>query len=474
MHRSTIISLVLLFPENQEYFMNKQFSKEKCHPFSVGFVGFGKSNKGVYKYFKKHFPNTKFTLRAKSAPSNTEFFDRVMSGKQEFLNISEDILFLSPSVRRDITELSALSHTKAQLSSDAEYFFQNTDSDVFAVTGSDGKSTTTTLTSLMLTCGYENAIPAGNIGVPLTPLLDLPNSDAIVTELSSFQLMYLKPKSRRCVITNITENHLNWHKSFDEYISAKSNILDRTDEIIINFDCHISRKLIKNRNVFAVFSTAASEKELRDSVKAEIYITKKNSDIILSGDVAMSTDKMIIKGEHNVKNFMAAIAMSHGFCSRDEREAIASSFGGLPHRCEYVCTANGVNFINSSIDSSPKRTVATLAMLSEKTVLILGGQSKGLDYSELILSLGENIRNIVITGENRNEILNSINFLRPELIPITLCVDGFYDAIDAAIKKALPGDTVILSPASTSFDSFSNFEERGNAFKEYVKRCTGI
>ena len=439
-------------------------------PVKVGFLGFGKSNSGVFDYLLKNVPNTDFTLRCKSLPDAVpKEIGTVMSGRRELSDITEDILFLSPSARRDIPELKEAENRGVILTSDAEFFFQNTNAEVFALTGSDGKSTTATLTSKILSKSFDKVSPCGNIGDPLTPHLSDSGKCAYVAELSSFQLNSFKPKSIRSAITNITKNHLNWHKSFDEYINAKENILVNSSSRVYNFDCKISRGFIEKYPAFAVFSTEYSEKELISLVKADIYITLSDDDIILCGEKYLNLKDFTLSGLYNVKNLMCAIALSYGYAEKDEILALISDFHGLPHRSEHFATYNGVKFIDSSIDSSPKRTKETLSASDGEVFVILGGKSKGLDYNELVPTLDRKAKAVIISGENADEIENTIKSGGfPYLYRRCIRTESLYSAAMLSCRLARAGDTVFLSPASTSFDAFRSFEERGDFFKKTI------
>lgn len=432
----------------------------------VGFLGFGKSNLGIFSYLSKRC-DFEVILRASlpiDAPSVSPKF--TYFGKDMLAKIDEDILFLSPSARRDVFEIEEATKKGVIISSDAEFFFEKSKSDVYAVTGSDGKSTTSYLTSRLIKSNYKNTVCCGNIGEAMTPHLDDPCGTAYVTELSSFQLMYMTPQNTRCIITNITKNHLNWHKSFGEYITAKSHVLENSKERIFNFDCEISRNLARSYNVFAVFSKNYPENYLRKCVKSDLYVTLRDGNITVCGEKLLKTSEILAGGEHNVLNFMAAIAMSYGKSQKNDIEDLAKTFNGLPHRCELVCEYKGVKYYDSSIDSSPKRCIATLKSMPNKVILILGGRSKGLDFKEMISTLEEKTKFVVLTGEAGLEIKEFLTNCQNIRFRYT---DDFYDAIEHAVAEAKSGDTVLLSPAATSFDKFKNFEERGNAFKEYVR-----
>jgi len=437
----------------------------------VGFLGLGKSNLGVYSYLSLHHAFD-VTVRSRE-PVDTSVFGkcRIHFGGDMLKNIDEDILFLSPSARREVPEILSAKERGVILSSDAELFFASTAADIYSVTGSDGKSTTAYLTARMLEASYAAALPCGNIGEAMAPHLDDPAGAAYVAELSSFQLNYFKPHSKRSIITNISENHLNWHSSFSEYISAKSNVLDFTDERVCNYDSEIVRELVREYPLFAAFSTTLSENALKSQITAEIYITLSDGKIIANGKQILDTAKIKVGGSHNIKNFMAAIAMSYGRCTASDISSIAESFGGLRHRCELVAVIDGVRYYDSSIDSSPKRCAATLGMMKERVIIILGGQAKGLDFRELIPALREKAKAIILTGDTADELYKVISEsdIRELNIPVTRIYD-FYEAVRFSVKAARPGDTVLLSPAATSYDRFSNFEERGDAFAKEIKK----
>lgn len=434
---------------------------------SVGIFGLGKSNEGVIRYLKKHYPNLTFTLRQNKPFSEQSAydFDKIFVGENALLGFDEDIIFLSPTVRRDKLPKEVQKIT----SSDAEFFLENTRSEAFVVTGSDGKSTTTTLTALLLSVGGEKIPAIGNIGVAMTPHLDS-NISRVVTELSSFQLMNFAPKSRRALITNISPNHLDFHTSYDEYKWAKTNALKEADEQILNFDCEVCRGELSFERLFGVYSQRQDYRELSKAVRAEVYVTLKDGIIRLNDREIFDTGAMKCKNRHTVCNLMASIALTHGYTTDEQILRVGREFSGLRHRCEFIGTFAGVTYVNSSIDSTPTRTATTLSSFAGGLVVILGGKGKGLDYRVLIPEITDKARVVILTGANADEIeevlLSDSEFLSKE-IPLIRKSD-FRDAVLTAIGCSERGDTVILSPASTSFDSFQNFEERGFKFKEII------
>lgn len=429
----------------------------------VGFFGFGRSNSALLKHLTKSYRSLSFILRSDIEVSQPFWAERTLIGRAARENFCEDILFLSPSVRRDAPEFKAAEEKGLILSSDTEFFFENKKIPVYALTGSDGKSTTAALTSFIL--GKESYPPAANFGTPLCELLESATVCGAVAELSSFQLMGFSPRTERALITNISENHLDFHTSMEEYISAKENILKFSEKRILNFDCPYGKAFLDKYPAFALFSSEKSYDEIRRAVPANHYFTAENGYVCNSGKRLFPISEILLSGKHNLKNFLAAAALTAELCDTDSLVRAARSFSGLGHRCEKVYSYQGVSFYDSSIDSTPKRTKTTLSEMQTPTVLILGGRGKGLSYSPLI-PLPKSVRAVVITGENRQEIYTA---LAPATdIPIITEKD-FKRAIILAIGMAREGDAVLLSPASTSYDCFSDYKERSAFFKEIIK-----
>jgi len=256
-----------------------------------------------------------------------------------------------------------------------------------------------------------------------------------------------------------------------EYINAKRNVLEFGKNRIINYDCEISRGFIRDFDIFAVFSLENDEKALRNAVKAELYLTLTDEKITVSGEPILNTSDIKLRGRHNLLNFMSSMALCHGLYKKESLLRLANDFGGLPHRCEFIGALNGVGYYNSSIDSSPKRCAATLGMLDGSLIVILGGRSKGLDFSPLVPLLQKKAKHAIIMGECAKEIEECIisnNKSAATPISYTL-IEDFYEAVDYAEHISERGDKVVLSPAATSYDCFANFEERGNAFRMFLK-----
>ena len=379
-------------------------------------------------------------------------------------NLTDDIIFKTPGMRYDIPKLTEARNRGAVVTSEMEVFFELCPSHIIAVTGSDGKTTTTSLIHKMLTdSGYKTWL-GGNIGNPLLSEVDnMTENDYVVLELSSFQLHTMKKSPEIAVITNLSPNHLDWHTDYNEYIDAKTNIfkyMSRDNKLILNAD---------NKDSSALLPLAHCD--------VKMFSRKLNAYVRLDGDMIKCKDEEIlnindikIPGMHNVENYMAAISAVYGLADKDIIVNTAKTFGGVPHRIELVRTHNGVRYYNSSIDSSPNRTINTLNVFSEKVILISGGKDKGIPYDEIGKPIADNVKTLILIGATSDKIEDALIATgRADEVKI-IKTKTYPDAVNTAYNEAKDGDVVLLSPASTSFDMFRNFEERGNLFKELVNK----
>ena len=445
-------------------FKGKKISK-------VGFFGFGSSNRALIDYLKGRFTDLSFVLRSDTKKTDTSGFSKTYFGKDARLDISEDVLFFSPSVKRDAPEFVDAQKNGTILSSDVEFFFEFKKIPVLSVTGSDGKSTTATLSSMMLSDSLGPFPASANIGTPIASILGKEEIVGTVAELSSFQLMNFRPKSKRALITNVTENHLDWHCDLDEYVRAKENVLEKAEERIFNLDCPISSKFTEKYPAYAVYSSRLPFSEMRKKYHAEHYFSDENGCILHSGEKLIEKNKLIFSEPHNVINFIAATALTCELVTYKSILKAAENFSPLRHRCEKIGTFDGITFYDSSADSTPARTKITLSSFKTPTVLILGGRSKRVSYLSLF-PLPDCVKAVVITGENSDEIKKALFSQRRVItgrLPI-FYAEPFSEAVFTAINLASPGDAVLLSPASTSFDSFDNYAARGLFFSDTVKK----
>ena len=381
-------------------------------------------------------------------------------------NLSGDMIFKTPGMRYDVPELLKAKENGSIVTSEMEVFFEVCPSHIIAVTGSDGKTTTTTLIHKMMTdAGYKTWL-GGNIGNPLlTDTEKMKENDWVILELSSFQLHTMRKSPEIAVITNISPNHLDMHKDYKEYIDAKKNIMlyqNEGDTLIVNADNQVTADIGKSAN--------GAVKYFSRNGMADVYL---DGNIIKRGIVEILNIKDIkIQGMHNVENYMAAIAAVSGLVSKEVIVNVAKTFGGVEHRIELVRTLDGVKYYNSSIDSSPNRTINTLRVFPNKVIMIAGGKDKGIPYDEIGPALAEHVKVLILIGATSDKIQEALdaeinktgNGKDIEVIRAT----SYEDAVNTARSKAHDGDVVLLSPASTSFDMFRNFEERGNLFKKIV------
>lgn len=381
-------------------------------------------------------------------------------------NLSGDMIFKTPGMRYDVPELLKAKENGSIVTSEMEVFFEVCPSHIIAVTGSDGKTTTTTLIHKMMTdAGYKTWL-GGNIGNPLlTDTEKMKENDWVILELSSFQLHTMRKSPEIAVITNISPNHLDMHKDYKEYIDAKKNIMlyqNEGDTLIVNADNQVTADIGKSAN--------GAVKYFSRNGMADVYL---DGNIIKRGIVEILNIKDIkIPGMHNVENYMAAIAAVSGLVSKEVIVNVAKTFGGVEHRIELVRTLDGVKYYNSSIDSSPNRTINTLRVFPNKVIIIAGGKDKGIPYDEIGPALAEHVKVLILIGATSDKIQEALdaeinktgNGKDIEVIRAT----SYEDAVNTARSKAHDGDVVLLSPASTSFDMFRNFEERGNLFKKMV------
>ncbi len=381
-------------------------------------------------------------------------------------NLTDDIIYKTPGMRIDVPELAAAAGRGAHITSEMETFFELCPSHIIAVTGSDGKTTTTTLINEMMKhAGYKTWL-GGNIGRPLlSEVGNMTEDDYAVLELSSFQLHTMKYSPEIGVITNLSPNHLDWHKDYNEYIEAKTHIfkyMTRENKLVLNAD---------NSDCAALLPLA--------HVNVKMFSRKMNASICLDGGMIVCEGEPVldikdikIPGMHNVENYMAAIGAVWGLVGKDDINYVAKNFGGVPHRIELVRELDGVKYYNSSIDSSPNRTINTLNVFPDKVIMIAGGKDKGIPYDELGEPLAEHVKTLILIGATSGKIEDALKATGRAGEVEVIKASTYPEAVETARRKAVPGDTVLLSPASTSFDMFRNFEERGELFKKLVNELS--
>ncbi len=395
---------------------------------------------------------------------------KLVLGEEYLEGIDEDILFKAPGIRSDKPELAEAVARGALLTSEMELFFELCPAHIFAITGSDGKTTTTTLTAKLLEAAGHRVYLGGNIGRPLLPLVgEMTPEDFAVVELSSFQLHCMKHSPETAVITNVSPNHLDWHTGMEEYIEAKKTIFRHQKEgmrLVLNYENGITREMADEAAADVTYFG-------HDSIgKSAHEVIERDGVIYYDGERILDCEDILIPGRHNAENYMAAIAATAGYVPPEVVRKLASSFGGVEHRCEFVRELDGVRYYNSSIDSSPTRTAAALSSFKNRVIVICGGYDKQIPFEPLGYTLSRHAKAAVLTGATAGKIKAALTSC-PEYsegMPAIIEADHFENAVKAAREAAVPGDVVILSPACASFDAFANFEERGNRYKELVRK----
>lgn len=412
---------------------------------------------------------------------------RFVCGEGCFDSISEEVIFRSPGIRPDIKGIADALNRGAMLTSEIEQFTDITPTRKFAITGSDGKTTSTTLTGKFLAVG-GNAFVGGNIGTPLLDkCADMTENDSAVLELSSFQLMTFSGSADSVAITNITPNHLDWHTDEGEYARAKYNIVgSETKRAVLNAENEKTRafgeKLLAERDIEVVFfsSKARNYSDILPEAHKNARAVFERGGVIYFADASSEEallDSSLIRlpGRHNLENYMTAMALTYGYVNKSAYREVALEFTGVEHRLELVRTLRGVDYYNGSIDSSPTRTIAALSALRGRDIVVIcGGYDKNLDYSPLAPALCECARAVVLTGATAPKIkaaLLGFEGYDAEKLAI-IDADSFEDAVERAAALGREGGCVLLSPASASFDRFKNFAERGRYFKELVERLS--
>ncbi len=382
-----------------------------------------------------------------------------------------DFIFRSPSCRPDIAEIEEEINKGAILTSEIEMVLKLAPCKIVGVTGSDGKTTTTSLIYKILKTKYKCFL-GGNIGTPLfTKISEMRPEDIVVLELSSFQLMNMELSTDIAVVTNISPNHLNVHKDYQEYIDSKANIFKHQKEngvLVINYDNDITIDFSKQANGNIVYFTR--KEKLPNGV---IYDedTVKICDNDLRRHVLNKKD-VKIRGIHNIENICAAIAATKDLVSPEEQKQAIMEFTGVEHRLEFVREIDGVKWYNDSIASSPNRTIAGLNSYNERIVLIAGGRDKHLNYEPIAKPIIDNVDTLIVMGETAEKIKNAVTReLEKQNKTLNIIrVENVEEAVKTAREIAKPNQVVLFSPASTSFDMFKNFEERGKKFKEEVNK----
>ena len=381
-----------------------------------------------------------------------------------------DLIFRSPSCLPTKPELEVEARRGVIVTTEIELLMKMCPSKIIGITGSDGKTTTTSLVnSILQKAGYKTFL-GGNIGTPLfTKLNEMTPEDIVVLELSSFQLMGMEVSPQIAAITNITPNHLNIHKDYEEYIEAKKNIFKHQDEngiVVLNYDNEITRNCSKEVNGKVVFFS--SKEKLDNGYIVDDDIVKECNDKIRKHII--STDDIILRGKHNLENIATALAITSSLVDTDVAIEAIKEFKPVAHRIEFVREIDGIKWYNDSASSSPTRTLSGINAFKEDIVLIAGGYDKNLDYTPLAKPILQKVKTLILIGQTANKIFDAVkNEMDEQNKEVKIYMaDSLEQAVEIAKKHVQPCQVVLFSPASASFDMFKDFADRGNKFKKIV------
>lgn len=445
----------------------------------VAFCGIGTSNLPLIKLFSEKGALVT-ACDAKNEAQLAQVIEQLNPYGVEFKlgadylkNLNVDIIFRSPGLNFFSPELVEAQKNGVVVTSEMELFFDLCPCKIVAVTGSDGKTTTTTIISELLKQEGKNVHLGGNIGTPLLPRIEsIREDDVAVVELSSFQLISMRKSPDVAVITNISPNHLDVHKDMTEYIEAKKNIVlhqNAFSRTVLNLDNEITKQFSNSVRGQAVFFSAKSACENGVYLDGDTIFFAKNG----AAQPVINVNDIRIPGKHNVENYMAAIAAVFDEVSLESIRTVARTFSGVEHRTEFVREVDGVRYYNDSIASSPTRTICgTLSLFPQKIIMISGGYDKKIPFDTLGSVIAEKVKVLILLGQTadkiREAVVNSSKFSSETLKIIT--VNNMSEAVVVARESATCGDIVSLSPACASFDLYENFAARGRHFKELVNK----
>ena len=457
--------------EFEKYVVNKR----------VALIGIGVSNLPLIDYFVDKGAQVTVFDKKNIDEIDKIVLDKITSrcvkfsfGEHNLVNlIGFDLILRSPTCRPDSPELKAESIRGAIVTSEIELFIEMCPGKVIGVTGSDGKTTTSSLIYAILKEKGYTCYLGGNIGTPLfTKLKEMKPDCYVVLELSSFQLMGIQSSPKIAVVTNVSPNHLDIHKNYEEYIECKKNIFrfqDENGKVVLNYDNDVTRYFSSEANGKVRFFS--SKNRLDNGIIYDNGIIKSCEDGVRMH--IMTIDETIsIHGMHNYENICAAIAATEGIVEPAIQSRAITKFKGVEHRLELVKTINGVKWYNDSIGTSPTRTIAGLKSFNQKVILIAGGYDKKLDYKCIAKPILDNVSSLILLGATAEKIEQAVQEqaqIENTRIPVYRC-NSLEECVIQANKIAKEDDIVLFSPASASFDMFKNFAERGEKFKELVSQ----
>ena len=453
--------------------MNKEQFFTSIQGKTVTFCGIGRSHMPLIRLFQEKGA----LVSARDKRSLEELGDngkalqewgvQLILGENYLEDLREDIIFRTPGMKYHLPQLEAARKRGAAVTSEMEVFFQLCPCKIYAVTGSDGKTTTTSIIAELLKAQGKTVHLGGNIGRPLLPEIEsIQPEDCAVVELSSFQLISMRESPDVAVVTNLSPNHLDVHKDMQEYIDAKKNILLHQGAF--------SRTVLNAGNeITASFAPQVRGDcwMFRRGAPVERGVWCDGETIYVHGQALLPISQIRIPGWHNVENYMAAIAAVWGDVEPETIRRVAETFAGVEHRAEFVRELRGVKYYNDSIATSPTRVISgMLSLFPQKILLIAGGYDKHIPFEPLGPAVCDKVKTLILLGDTAQKIQDAVQAAPQyqEGCPEILRVDNMEQAVAAAAAHAQPGDIVSLSPACAAFDLYPNFEVRGRHYKDIV------
>lgn len=452
---------------------------EKMKQSRVAFIGTGVTNGDIIRLFcKKNIDVTLLDRKnaeqlGKAYEEFSELGVKFCLGDTYLDHLTDyDVVFRSPGMYYHNEKLQQARKQGVVITTEMEVFFSLCPCKIYAVTGSDGKTTTTTLISEFLAKSGKRVHKGGNIGRALLPIIeDIREEDAAVVELSSFQLLSMRQSPDVAVITNIAPNHLDVHGTMEEYIYAKTNILSHQDafsKTVLNLDNEPTMNLASLvRGTLTTFSRQ-NVSEFGSYLREDGMLCYRKNGV---DTPVVHMDDIRIPGMHNVENYLAAIAAVWGEVSIDVIVDVAKNFGGVEHRIEFVRELEGVKYYNDSIATSPTRVLAGLRSFNQKLIVIMGGYDKKIPFEPMADTVCQQVKLVLLMGVTADKIEKAIkgSTFYKEGAPELVHVASMEEAVQEAKNRAKEGDIVTLSPACASFDLYPNFEARGIHYKNLVK-----
>ncbi len=446
----------------------------------VAFIGGGVAHRDLLLLFAR--AGAKVTLCDKRSLADFGAFGDELLGLGVRLSLGEnylnglagqEMILRTPGFEFFTPELQKAGQEGAQITSEMELFFAHCPCPIIGVTGSDGKTTTTSLIAAICTQSGKTVHLGGNIGRAMLPIVDeIAKDNLAVVELSSFQLISMHTSPQTAVITNISPNHLDHHKDMDEYVNAKRNILlyqQPGNVAVLNLENNLTRAMEKDTPGHVRWFSRQRK------VQNGAYLAPDGTLMLaLNGEAipVIKREDVRLRGEHNIENLLAAFATLCKEIPPSAMAEVAQSFAGVEHRIEPVRTLNGVQWINDSIATSPTRVIAGLHAFSQKLIVIAGGKDKGIPFEPLANEAAKHIKTLILMGPAAGKIEKAVKAAADyaEGTPEIVRAENLADAVKIAHSRAKTGDIVTLSPACTSFDAYPNFEARGAHYKDLVQK----